>query len=527
MERKWQVVVAMSGVMVLLTLDFFGLTVALPKIGEDLKASTTSLLWVINGYLLVFAAPIIAVGRLADIVGRRKIVLVGIVIFVGGSAACAAAPNDTFLIGARLVQGLGGSMIFATSLSTVSNAFPPDERAVAIGVWSGVGLVGSAIGPFVAGVLTQTASWRWFFFINVPIGVAVILLTLRSVEESRDETFHGRIDWTGFATITAGFVLLILGLQDSAQKGWTSPLILGSLAGAAVLLVTFFVTELRVPEPLVDVSLFRTTRYAGASVVACIGNWMFGSILFFLTLYLQEVLDLDPIEAGVVFLTFTIPLVLMSPVSGRMVSRYGAQQLMAVGMALIAGGLVAFAVIGAAGGLPLVIVGLVITGFGQGFAFNISNTAGMEAIDEQKAGVASGVLSSARLMGIVVGLAISGALFKVFENRALISKFAAAGGHLTASDKSEVRGLLSGSDAAIHKLSSLAPQLRHQIEGIVNQSFVHGLRGVMVLSIVLSALSVPPALWGRTRHVLGGEHPVAHPLWAGLWRRAHVPRPEP
>src|SRR5207237_749053 len=184
-------------------------------------------------------------------------------------------------------------------------------------------------------------------------------------------------------------------------------------------------------------------------------------------------------------------------------------------------------VIGPSGGLPLAIVGLVITGFGQGFAFNISNTAGMAAIDEQKAGVASGVLSSARLMGIVVGLAISGALFKVFENRALISKFAAAGGHLTASDKSEVRGLLSGSDAAIHKLSSLAPQLRHQIEGIVNQSFVHGLRGVMVLSIVLSALSVPPALWGRTRHVLGGEHPVAHPLWAGLWRRAHVPRPEP
>src|SRR5205085_8905972 len=140
-RRKWLVVVAMSGVMVLLTLDFFGLTVALPRIGEDLKASTSSLLWVINGYLLLFAAPIIAVGRLADIVGRRKIVLVGIVIFVGGSAACAAAPSDTFLIGARLVQGLGGSMIFATSLSIVSNAFPPDQRAAAIGIWSGVGLV--------------------------------------------------------------------------------------------------------------------------------------------------------------------------------------------------------------------------------------------------------------------------------------------------------------------------------------------------------------------------------------------------
>src|SRR5438067_546997 len=183
-DKKWLVILAMAGGMLVITLDFFGLTVALPRIGEDLKASTSSLLWVVNAYLLAFASPIIAVGRLADIVGRRKTVIVGIIIFVTGSAACGVAQSPAFLIVARLVQGVGGGTIFATALSVVSNAFPADRRSSAIGIWSGIGGVGSAIGPFVAGVLTQSASWRWFFFLNVPIGIGVIVLTLTSVEES-------------------------------------------------------------------------------------------------------------------------------------------------------------------------------------------------------------------------------------------------------------------------------------------------------------------------------------------------------
>src|SRR5437588_6316312 len=186
MDRKWPVIIAMSGGMLLITLDFFGLTVALPKIGEDLHASTSSLLWVVNAYLLAFAAPIIAVGRLADIVGRRKVVLTGIGIFVVASAACGFAQSPAQLIVGRLVQGVGGGTIFATALSVVSNAFPQDRRAAAIGIWSGIGGTGSAIGPFVAGVLTQTVSWRLFFFINVPVGIAVIIMTLTILGESQD-----------------------------------------------------------------------------------------------------------------------------------------------------------------------------------------------------------------------------------------------------------------------------------------------------------------------------------------------------
>jgi len=528
-NRKWWVVIAMSGVMIILTLDFFGLTVALPAIGKDLDASTNTLLWTVNAYLLAFVSEMIVVGRLADIIGRRKMTLAGIVFFVVGSAACGAAPTDIFLIVARVVQGIGGGIIFAASVSIVSNAFAEDERAKALGIWSGVGLAGSAIGPFVAGVLTEYASWRWFFFLNVPIGIATFVLTVRAVKESRDETFSGGIDWLGAVLLMIGLATLILGLQQSAESGWTSAIVLGPIVVGVVSLGAFAAWELRLKhrEPLVDFSLFRDLRFAGASTVAFIGNWMFGIILFFLTLYLQNVLDLNALEAGVVFLTFSIPLVVMSPIGGRLVARYGSQVLMAIGMALIGVGTACFAFIDTSTGVGLVIVGLLVAGFGQGFAYNLSNTAGMEAMPDEKAGVASGVLQTARLMGIVVGLAISGALFKGLENNKVFDAFSGSRS-LSSGEKGEIRGLVSGSDQAVNRLHTFSGGTRGAIEHIVDHAFVNGLRGVMILSTVLCFFCVWPALWGRTKPAPAavGEHPaVAHPLWSHLWRRRVPPEP--
>jgi len=496
-NRRWWVATAMSLVMVLLTLDFFGLAVCLPRIGEDLRASTGTLLWTMNGYLLAFSSPIIAVGRLADILGRRKVCLGGIVLFVVGSALCGIARSDEWLIAARVLQGIGGGTIFATALSIVSNAFPPEQRGMGIGVWSGVGLVGSAVGPFVAGLLTQLASWRWYFFINVPIGVAAILLTLAAVKESRDETFAGKIDFTGFATLTTGFVFLTLGLQESSQYGWGSALVIGSLIVAAVLVALFVRIELRVKDPLVEFGLFRNARYAGACGVAFLGNWTFGTILFFLTLYFQEIRGLGPIGAGSIFLLFTVPLVIMSPVGGRLVTPLGTNTLMAAGMTLVSAGVFFFVLIGPATGWAIVVLGLVVAGLGQGFAYPISQDAGIEAISEQKAGIASGVLSSARLMGIVVGLAISGSIFRSLENSSLLKAANAAGARLSAADTAEIKNLLSGSEGAEHTLSALARGIADRIEAVTNASFVHGLRGVMILALAVSILGIPFSLLGR------------------------------
>lgn len=525
-SRRWWTVIAMSGVMIALTLDFFGLTVALPEIGKDLGASTETLLWTMNAYLLAFVAPMIAIGRIADIAGRRKVVLVGIACFVVGSALCAAAESDTFLIGARVVQGLGGGTIFVTSVSIVNNAFVPSERAKALGIWSGVGLMGSALGPFVAGVLTEYASWRWFFLLNIPIGIATFLITLAAVDESRDETFTGGIDWWGTLLLVLGFAPLIFGIQQGSQSGWSSPEVLGGIVVGVLSLTAFVIVELHMTRrtPLVQFSLFRDVRFAGANTIAFLGNWQFGTILFFLTLYLQNVLALDPVEAGVVFLTFSVPLVVMSPIGGRMVAKYGAQVLMSLGMGLVAVGLACFAALGVDSGIGLVIVGLLIAGVGQGFAYNLSNTAGMESMPDSQAGVASGVLQTSRLMGIVIGLAVSGAVFRGLENDEMFTRFAQAGATLTGAEKGTVRGLLSGSDAARAQLAKLAPTAKDAVDGIVDAAFVRGQRGVMVLGVILSGIGVWTALWGRARVASTREqhhHRVAHGF-----SHAHY-RPEP
>lgn len=524
-NRKWWTVAAMSGVMIALTLDFFGLAVALPQIGKDLDASTETLLWTMNAYLLAFVSPMVAIGRLADIIGRRKVVLVGIVLFVVGSALCAGAQSDIFLIVARIIQGVGGGTIFVTSVSIVNNAFPADERAKALGIWSGVGLMGSALGPFVAGVLTEAASWRWFFILNIPIGIATFLVTLIAVEESRDETFTGGIDWWGFLTLTLGFAPLIFGIQQGAQSGWSSPEVIAGIVAGLASLSAFVVIETHTKKrkPLVEFSLFKDRRFAGANTIAFLGNWQFGTILFFLTLYLQNILGLAPIEAGLVFLTFSIPLVVMSPIGGRLVARSGAQRLMSLGMALVAVGVACFALLDTDSGLALVIIGLVIAGFGQGFAYNLSNTAGMEAMPDQKAGVASGVLQTSRLMGIVIGLAISGGVFRALENDEIITKFGAAGEHLIGSEKSTVRGMLSGSQAARHELAKLAPTAKNMVDEIVDAAFVKGQRGVMILGVVVCVIGVFTALWGRsTATTEGPVHRAAHGFSHAHWR---VPAP--
>ena len=521
-NRKWWVVIAMSGVMILLTVDFFGITVALPRIGDDLDASTTTLLWTVNAYLLAFVSPMIAIGRFADIFGRRKMALIGIVLFVAASAACAGAPTVLFLIAARVVQGVGGGIIFTVSVSIVNDAFEPDERAKALGIWAGVGLAGSALGPFLAGVLTEFASWRWFFFLNVPIGIVTFVITVAAVEESRDPTFTGGVDWTGFATLTVGFVLTIVGLQQASNEGWGTLVVLGPIVIGVAFLAVFVVNELKLKRrvPLVQFSLFSDLRFAGASVVAFIGNWMFGVILFFLTLYLQNVLDLSPLAAGGVFLAFSVPLVAMSPIGGRLVSRFGAQALMAVGMALVAVGMFFFTLIDADSGIGFVLIGLVIAGFGQGFAYNISNTAGMESMPDEKAGIASGVLQTARLMGIVIGLALSSTLFTSLENSELLSQAQARGA--SAADIDDVRGLLSGSTSAEQHIKTLTGASRSLVEKITDIAFTHALRYVMLVGVLLCLVSIWPALWGRRKPVPAGEHPkTAHPLWPSLWRRHH------
>src|SRR5919205_221396 len=374
-NRRWWVVIAMALTTLLMTIDFNGLTVALPTIGRDLDTSTTGLQWTINACLLALAAPSVAAGRLADIFGRRKVLLIGTVVFIAGSAGSGLAQADWWLIAARVVQGFGAAAFFAASLSIVSNAFRPEERSKGIGVWAGIGTVGLAIGPLIGGFLTQALSWRWFFFVNIPVAVLAIVLTLVVVRESRDEDASPHVDIFGLLTITGGLATLVLAIQQGDTLGWGSGLVVGSLLATLVLLG-----------------------------------------LFFITLYLQNILHYSPLQAGLVFLVFSAILAVVDSFAGRLAASVGARLPMVVGMALCAVAFLLLVMLSPTSGLSLVIAALLVAGVGQALAYTVSTTGGMQAIPEAKAGAASGILSMVRLLGAVFGVAVTGALFKAMEN---------------------------------------------------------------------------------------------------------------
>ena len=381
-------------------------------------------------------------------------------------------------------------MFLTASLSIVSNAFPPEERSRGIGIWAGIIGVGIAVGPLVGGFLTEVASWRWFFFVNIPIALLAIFLALRAVPESRDETAGRHVDLIGLVTVTGGLTTLVLAIQESETLGWGSSFVIGMLTAAMILLALFIFVEPRLRDPLIELSLFTNRAYLGANAVAFIQNFGFGAVMFFLTLYLQYVLDYSPLGAGLTFLPFTVLFTLANPQAGRLAGTIGARLPMAGGMALIAVAFLLLALITPTSGLAIVVIALLVAGVGQAFAYTISTTAGMAAIPEAKAGAASGVLQMVRQLGVVFGVAVPGALFKALENSKLAELLSTAGASLNASDQAEIRGLLSGSEVAEAELARLAPSVAEQIEHIVSEAFVYAFDGAMLLCMLVSIVGV-------------------------------------
>lgn len=484
----------MSFPLLLLTIDFFGITVALPSIGARLGVDSAVLEWTINAYALAFAAPLVAVGRLGDIIGRRRVLLIGTLLFALASAGCGLAEEDWWLVTGRALQGLASAMIYATSLSIVSNAFPAEERGTGIGVWSAVGMTGSAIGPVVGGLLTQLLSWRWFFFVNLPIAAIGLALTLLVVEESRDESAGGRVDLGGFALVTAGFVLLVLGFQLANDLGLGSVVVIACMAGGLLLLVAFAGWERRVAEPLIAFELFAGRAYVAATAVAFLANYGFGVMTFFVTLYLQNVLLFSPDRTAIVFLALSVPFVLTSLGVGRAEKAWGTARAMAIGMALSGLANVVVMLVTPQAGALLVVLGLILFAIGQGLAYNISTTAGMSAVAEAKAGAASGVLCTVRLLGFVFGIAATGTLFQSLESARLTALLTEAGPTLTLAQRAEIHGLLAGAARARAALATIVPALADRMEAIVGDAFVHGLIGGLGLTLVLAVAGIGAAL---------------------------------
>jgi EmrB/QacA subfamily drug resistance transporter len=408
--RKWWTLAAVAFGLFMIMLDNTVVNVALPSIAADLQIGLSELEWIVTGYALTFASLMLTGGKLADLLGRRRIFIVGLAIFTVSSLVCGLAGSGELLIGARVVQGAGAALMNPATLSIIAATFPPRQRGMAIGIWAGVSALALAIGPLVGGLLTEHINWSWIFFVNVPIGVLAIVASLLLIPESKDESAEQRLDLPGLATSAIGLFALTYGLIEANAYGWTSGRILGAFAVAVTMLVAFVLLETHQRLPMLDLSLFRSGTFAGANLaVLLVALAMFG-VFFFVSLYMQGVLGYSAVKTGAAFLPMTILIVLVAPIAGRSSDRFGSRWLMTSGMILIAVQLLYFSRLGVEETYWNLLPAMILGGFGMSLVMTPSAAAAVRALPVDKSGVGSAVLNAFRQVGGSMGVALMGAI---------------------------------------------------------------------------------------------------------------------
>jgi EmrB/QacA subfamily drug resistance transporter len=411
-RRWWTLTGACMGLFVLM-LDSTVINVALPDIARDLDATTAGLQWVMNAYLLVLAAFVVSAGRLGDILGRRRLFLIGMAAFACGSVVAAVSDAEEILVAGRILQGLGGAALLGLSLAIVSTVFPERERARALGIWAGVSAIGLGIGPLVGGALVEAISWRWLFWLNLPFCLLGVVLVLASTAEQRDETAARRIDVAGVVTVGLGLAAIVIALVEGKVWGWTSAATLGVFAAGLALLVAFWLIEHRVRSPIVEFDLFRNGPYFGASAAGFCLLGCYWGVMFLQPQYLQTDLGHGAFAAGALILPVTAPMIVISPMGGRLMAMFGVRGLMTAGMALGTAGLVVLAQVDASSGYGLLFPGYLLFGIALGLVYAPMSTAAMTAMPRAKAGIAAGVLAMNRVLAGAITLAAAGAVFQV------------------------------------------------------------------------------------------------------------------
>jgi EmrB/QacA subfamily drug resistance transporter len=407
-NRRWAALVVLCLAQFMLTVDDTIVNVALPSIRLDLDFSVSGLAWVANVYWLMFGGFLLLGGRMADLVGRRRLLVSGLIVFTVASLANGLAQDPAMLIGARAVQGLGSAMVSPAALALIALMFPdPGERARAFGVWGGIAGAGGALGVLLGGALTELLSWRWIFFINVPVGVAVLALIPLLVPADRASR-RGPFDVAGAVTVTGGLLALVYALLGATANGWGSPVILATLAACVVLLTAFVIVEARHPAPLVPLGFFRQRVTWVADVLGLITPSAFAGMFFLLTLYLQTLLGYGPLKTGVSYLSLVAAMFVAIPLAaGRLIPRLGVRPVLGAGLAIIAAGLATFIRLPLSGSYWRdVAPGLALVGFGAGWAFISVTLAALAKARPADTGLASGVINAAQQVGGALALAV-------------------------------------------------------------------------------------------------------------------------
>jgi len=426
-RTRWVALAAVSLANFMAYLDNNVTNVALPTIQRDLHLSVAGLEWIVSSYLLVLAGLLLVGGRVADVYGRRRVFLIGLAVFTLSSLTAGLASSGGMLIGARAVQGLGAALMLPATLAIILATFKDaKERAAAIGIWGGVGALALALGPVIGGIISQHIHWGWIFLINVPVGVVTLGLALPSIAESRAEwgadvrtSLLRRLDFPGLFTSALALFSLTYALIEGQDKGWTSTLILTSFAVALVALAVFLLIETRSEHPMVSLPMFRSREFSGGIVTMMI--WGFGilGIYFFTSLYLQGVLGFSPTKAGLAFVPMALCVAVFSVLSPRVVAVLGGHRTVALGMLVMAIGLVLFARIGAGAGLGSLMPGFILFGTGAGMMNVPLVNAIMDAAPAAQAGVASALINTSREVAGLLGITLIGAVLRSRESSSL------------------------------------------------------------------------------------------------------------
>jgi EmrB/QacA subfamily drug resistance transporter len=477
--RKWLPLTAVCLGAFMLLVDVTIVTVALPDMAASLHTDFSDLQWVMDGYALALAALLLGAGSLADLIGRRRVYLAGLVLFAAASLACGLATGPGMLIGFRVAQGIGGAAMFATTMALLSHAYQGRDRGVAFGVWGAVNGAAAAAGPVLGGLLTEHLDWRWIFYVNLPVSVIAVLVTLRVVHESKNPHAKG-VDLPGMVSFTVAAGALTYALIRAGDAGWTSGRTLALFAVSAVALVLFVVCELRSSKPMIDLGLFRSPTFVGIMSSGVLLSGAAFSYLVYASLWLQSVRGMGAVDAGLALVPMSVTAFVVSGIAGRRMHGVPARWTISGGLLLIAVGALLQAMVGTGSSWSVLAPGLAVAGAGVGLATPVMASAAMGAVPAARAGMAGGALNTARQLGNALGIALLGAVFQSGLLRSLKHGHAVPDAHRTA-------GALTGGRA--REVIGSAPGARRAVvEHAVRAAFAAGLRDTFYLSAGLGAL---------------------------------------
>lgn len=414
--RKWSIFTASSMAFGSIMLDETIVATALHTIQKELSMSQTAADWIINSYLLVIAGFIAVGGKLGDVVGYRILFTVGVLIFAISSLLAGFAENTFMLLATRAVQGIGGAIIFPASMAILALTFPPSQRGFAMGIYGAVGSIMLGSGPIIGGYLTDLISWRWIFWVNVPVAVIVLTLFLSSWKEPVFNTVRPKIDIRGLITLILGTGSLVLAIMQGPEWGWKSPVIIMLFASAAAFLITFSITELKVRQPLIELDLFSNGTFSSANLLIFTGQFTKTAVIVFGALYFQEVLKMDPLKAGLALMPAMIPVAIAAIIAGRATDKIGPRKPSLLGLFL---GSIFLILLGLSVGVKsyyILIPILFLWGFSMPFIFAPALVAVMNSVPEEKQGQASGIVLTSQILGAAIGLAVLSAILLEFHD---------------------------------------------------------------------------------------------------------------